>query len=538
MSSGADTENMTEKQTVNLKINGEEVEAPAGEMLIKVCHDRGLDVPFFCYHPGLVPEGNCRMCLVEVVKASKPMPACTTPVAEGMEVETHSDPAKDARADVLEFMLSNHPLDCPICDKSGECLLQDNSYDHGKDGSRMVEVKQLKPTKDLGKGVKLWGNRCISCTRCVRFCSDVAGSGELTMVNRGDRSVVDAFPGYPLQNALSGNVVDICPVGALISEDFLYQARVWYEKKTPSVCHECARGCNVEIQTLHNEVKRIVARHNDSVNDYWICDHGRYTHDYILGPERSLQYRPENPAEAPGFLAEKLKGLVDEHGAESLGVVASAFMSNEALYLLGSLMQELGVPQENIAACAREDGEEETFKGGFKISADRNPNRSGVEAILGREALTLRHDSLLEKAKASKLRGLLLVSDLPGQQLSDEWIEALSTVEFGLVFLLENDSRIPASTYLFPATAFSEREGSIISEDGQLQLVRAATQLPRGVLATEDLLQDTLSAFGARETKISPRGLFNEMAGVIPALAGISHSDLGQAGLNIREGEK
>ena len=153
-------------------------------------------------------------------------------------------------------------------------------------------------------------------------------------------------------------------------------------------------------------------------------------------------------------------------------------------------------------------------------------------------ALTLHHDSLLEKARASKLRGLLLVSDLPGQQLSEEWIDALSTVEFGLVFLLENDPRIPASTCLFPATAFSEREGSIISEDGQLQLVRAATQLPRGVLATEDLLQDTLSALGARETKISPRGLFNEMAGAIPALAGISHSDLAAAGVNIRGGEK
>ena len=164
------------------------------------------------------------MCIrdrVEVVKAPKPMPACTTPVTEGMEIETHSEPAKEARADVLEFMLTNHPLDCPICDKSGECLLQDNSYAHGNDGSRMVDVKQLKPTKDLGNGVRLWGNRCISCTRCVRFCSDIAGSGELAMVNRGDRSVGDAFPGYPLQNPLSGNVVDICPVGALLSEDFL-----------------------------------------------------------------------------------------------------------------------------------------------------------------------------------------------------------------------------------------------------------------------------------------------------------------------------
>ena len=532
---------MTEKQTVNLKINGEEVKAPAGEMLIKVCHDRGLDVPFFCYHPGLVPEGNCRMCLVEVVKAPKPMPACTTPVADGMEIETHSEAAKDARADVLEFMLSNHPLDCPICDKSGECLLQDKSYDHGKDGSRMVDVKQLKPTKDLGNGVKLWGNRCISCTRCVRFCSDIAGSGELTMVNRGDSSVVGVFPGYPLQNPLSGNVVDICPVGALISEDFLYQARVWYEKKTASVCHECARGCNIELQALNNEVKRIVARHNDAVNDYWICDHGRYTYDYILGPERSLECRlgdSANPADAPGFLARRLKKSADEHGADSLGVVVSAFMSNEALYLLGSLLQELGVPAENIAACARDDGDEETFKGGFRISSDRNPNRRGVEAILGKDAFSSHSDGLLKKAKASKLRGLVLVSDLPGQRLPDGWIEALETVDFGLVFLLENDSRIPETAHLLPATAFSERDGSIINEDGRVQLLRAATQLPRGVLSLDELLQDALVELGARESKLSPRGLFDEMAGVIPALAEIRHGDLGEAGLSARGGEE
>ncbi|MBL04636.1 MAG: NADH-quinone oxidoreductase subunit G, partial [Planctomycetes bacterium] len=197
---------MTEKQTVNLKINGEEVEAPAGEMLIKVCHDRGLDVPFFCYHPGLVPEGNCRMCLVEVAKAPKPMPACTTPVADGMEIETHSGAAKDARADVLEFMLANHPLDCPICDKSGECLLQDHSYDHGKDGSRMVDVKQLKPTKDLGNGVKLWGNRCISCTRCVRFTTEVAGIAQMGQTGRGEDAEITSYLNQTLDSNLQGNI--------------------------------------------------------------------------------------------------------------------------------------------------------------------------------------------------------------------------------------------------------------------------------------------------------------------------------------------
>jgi len=538
----------TDRQTVHLKINGEEVEAPLGEMLIKTCHDHGIDVPYFCYHPGLQPEGNCRMCLVEASNSRKPVPACMTPVADGIEVETHSEPAKDARADVLEFMLANHPLDCPICDKSGECMLQDNSFGHGKDGSRMVDKKQLKHTKELGNEIRIWGNRCISCTRCVRFCSDIAGTGELTMVNRGDRSVVDVFPDYPLQNPISGNVVDLCPVGALISEDFLYEARVWYEKRTDSVCHECARGCAIEVQTLHNKVKRIVARENPEVNDHWICDHGRFTYDYVLGPDRWLQYRlspeggPVDPATVGRDLGERLRESVDANGASSVGVLASAFASNETLLLLKQMLATLEAPEENIAAWSRADGEAQAFEyrhadGRFRISADRNPNRTGAELILGDGATGSRLEWLESKATSGSLKVLIAISDIPGERLPQAWVDALGAAELGVVHLLEADDRLAAKVVTLPATTFVEREGTIINEDGRLQLVEAASQLPRGILQSHDLLQDLLSALGRRTGRISSRGLFEELAESIASLNGIRRADVGKLGVQVSKEE-
>ncbi|MCZ6793353.1 MAG: 2Fe-2S iron-sulfur cluster-binding protein, partial [Planctomycetota bacterium] len=341
---------------VGFVLNGEKVHVPKGTTLIEAAHARGIDVPYFCYHPGLSPEGNCRMCLVEASNSRKPVAACITDCAEGVEVETHSEGALAARADVLEFMLINHPLDCPICDKSGECLLQDNSYDHGHAASRMVEEKELKQTKDLGSGIHIWGNRCIVCTRCVRFCHEVAGSGELTVVERGDRSVVDVLPEYPLHNSLAGNVVDICPVGALISKDFLYEARVWFEKKTDSICNGCARGCNIEVQTLHNKIKRLVPRHNPEVNGYWMCDHGRYDTEYVLGPRRWLRYRLGDstaPARAATFIHEGLAAVVRDHGPTAVAGVASAFATLETLYLFRRLFEGFGAPPENLAARAR-----------------------------------------------------------------------------------------------------------------------------------------------------------------------------------------
>ncbi len=521
---------------VRFKLNGEEVEAPKGSLLIRIAHDRGIDVPFFCYHPGLTPEGNCRMCLVEASNSRKPVPACTTPVAEGIEVQTHSEAAKSARADVLEFMLVNHPLDCPICDKSGECMLQDHAYDHGKDRSRMVEQKELKHTKDLGNDVHLWGNRCIVCTRCVRFCDEVAGTGELTVVERGDHSVIDVFPGYPLQNPLSGNVVDICPVGALIDKDFLYEARVWYEKKTDTVCNSCARGCNIEVQTLHNKVKRLVPRHNPDVNGYWMCDHGRYDYKHILGPNRWLRYRlgdSSAPGEAADYVQRGLAAVIEENGPQAIGGVISGFATLETVYLFRRLFESRGVAAENLAARARPDGEEEVFPG-FRISADKNPNRTGVQRILGHDAFE-REAGLLEKIRSGTVRGLVLFSDLPGCPLEDRWIEVLEKLDFAVVVLLEGDDRLPESTGIIPATAFSEKEGSIINEDDRLQLLNKATELPRGILPEYEILQEALRLGGYRRAQMSAAGIFQELGTVIPELGEKSRRDVGAAGIPLKE---
>jgi NADH-quinone oxidoreductase subunit G len=285
------------------------------------------------------------MCLVEASNSKKPITACTTPVTDGLEIITDSDSVKKARAGVLELMLINHPLDCPICDKSGECMLQDHTFAHGKDRSRMVEPKELKHTKDLGKDIIIWGNRCIVCTRCVRFCEEIAGTGELCVVERADHSVVDVFDGYPLQNNLSGNVVDICPVGALISKDFLYQARVWFQKKTDSICTACSRGCNIEIQTKDNRIKRLVARHNQRVNDYWMCDHGRYDVDYVLGEKRrsaTASARRARPTRRKSWSRARRGGSLPRAG--SLGMVASAFQTNEELFLARTIAEALGIP--------------------------------------------------------------------------------------------------------------------------------------------------------------------------------------------------
>lgn len=530
----------TDLKTVRFKLNEHELEVPLGTSIIEAARKVGVHIPYFCYHPGLTPEGNCRMCLVEVAKSNKPVPACTTPVADGMEVLTDSEGAKSARADVLEFMLLNHPLDCPICDKSGECLLQNHSYDHGKDHSRMVEDKQLKHTKDLGAEIHIWGNRCISCTRCVRFCDEIAGTGELTMVNRGDRSVVDVFPDYPLQNPLAGNVVDLCPVGALISRKFLYQARVWFEQKTPSVCLACARGCSIQIETLRNKVKRLVPRHNPHVNDYWMCDYGRNDFDYILGPERWLRYRlagSHRPEDAPGFLADQLRAVVREHGPQAVGGLASAFMTLENLYLLRSLFEALEVPLENLAARGRPQGAGQSFKGGFKISGDRNPNRTGVTRILGSDAFDARHEALIQRIRTGDLKGLVLVNDLPHHELDADLLEPLAGLEFVALFLLEADPRLPEPFALMPATAFSERDGTVINEDHRVQVLKQATQLPRGILPEHGVFQGALLALGAREREVSAAGIFTELGSVIPELEGLTHGKVGPLGFQLGEGK-
>ena len=249
---------ITESRTVKLKINGVEYTVPATWSLIQACHNHGITVPHYCYHEDLSVAGNCRMCLVRVAGMPKPVIACGTPVNEGMEVDTLSPEVEQERQSMMEFLLINHPLDCPECDQAGECRLQDYSYEYGRDHGRFQEEKVVRRKSTLGPHVKYWGSRCIVCTRCVRFTDEVSGTGELAVANRGDHSEIVVFPGQPLDNPLSMNTVDVCPVGALVSSDFLYRSRVWNMNSRESICASCAIGCNTRVDSdKQNLIKRV-----------------------------------------------------------------------------------------------------------------------------------------------------------------------------------------------------------------------------------------------------------------------------------------
>jgi NADH-quinone oxidoreductase subunit G len=274
-------------EPVRLTVEGREVEVPAGTSVLEAAKLAGVLIPHYCYHPGLPVAGSCRMCLVEIEKSPKPVPSCATPVAPGMVVRVESEQAVAARRAVLEFLLINHPLDCPICDKSGECSLQDYTEQEGRASGRYAGyAKRFNPVEDFGPDILYVPNRCILCTRCVRFMENVAQEPTLNVSERGDRAHIGIFEGRRLDHPWSGNVVELCPVGSLLSKDFLNRARVWDFDKTASICPGCTQGCNVVLETRDNAVVRVRPRPNPQVNHWWMCDHGRLSYKWLNRSDR------------------------------------------------------------------------------------------------------------------------------------------------------------------------------------------------------------------------------------------------------------
>ena len=271
---------------VNLTIEGRPVTVADGTSILEAAKLAGVLVPHYCYHPGLPVAGVCRMCLVEVEKMPKLAPSCATAVAEGQVVHVHSEKAREARKGVLEFLLINHPLDCPICDQSGECELQDYTFAEGPKESRLREPKRFNPVEDFGGDVVYVTNRCILCTRCVRFMDTVAKDPVLNVSERGDRAVIGKFEGQDLTHPWAANVIDLCPVGALISKDFLNKARAWELDRTASICPNCSQGCNAIVETRDNVVVRMRPRSNEDVNQFYLCDYGRLNYRWLNRQDR------------------------------------------------------------------------------------------------------------------------------------------------------------------------------------------------------------------------------------------------------------
>jgi NADH-quinone oxidoreductase subunit G len=533
-----------------LTINGKEVEVPAGTNLIEAAKAAGADVPHYCYHPSLSIAGQCRLCMVDIDKVPRPQIACNTQAAEGMVVHTETERVKETRRSMMEFHLINHPLDCPVCDQAGECFLQIYYMKHGLYNPRMTDEKVHKPKAvPLGPHVILDAERCILCSRCVRYCDEVTHTGELGIFHRGDHSEIGLFPGKTLENKYSGNVIDICPVGALTDRDFRFQVRVWYLDTAKSVCNGCARGCNIEVhtnkhRTHHNQgrrVARLKPRFNDAVNKWWICDAGRYGFTWIDDKSRLVQ--PQHRAGSQGrdvswdrALPEVVTTLQRTPPGE-IGILASPQMSNEDLFLVRRLTEGLGVKNLDFRVPPRVAGDED----GFLIRADKNPNSRGAELIgIAPGPGGLDAAGMLGAAREKKLKLLWVFHhDLGAAALAPEGdvLAALDGAET-VIFQGTNANDASARAHLvLPSAAYVEREGTFTNFQGRVQRFRAALE-PLGEARPDWLILSMIGkALGFQDPVFSAERaeqVFNALAAAVPAFAGMTYRGIGDTGATVK----
>ncbi len=480
-----------------ITVDGQQIEAAKGETILQAALNAGIELPHYCYHPGLSIVASCRICLAEVEGVPKLLPTCQTPIREGMVVNTSSPRSVANQKQVMEYLLVNHPLDCPVCDQAGECYLQDYSYQYGRSQSRFEEDKGKKPKKIVGEHVMLYNDRCIMCTRCVRFTREVSGEGELMVKGRGSTEQIDIFPGKPLDNKLSGNVVDLCPVGALLDRDFLFQQRVWLLKNAPSISPADAGGENIYLQHNEGKIYRVKPRFNADVNQWWISDDSRYSYK-VVGRDDRITYaaakdkgilEPAATGDALDAAMNGLKQAVETHGNGSLFAVLSPMLATEEAYLLGSLIRELDPDATLVCGPVPTTGEDEVFKHyitgeeTFRINAEKVPNRRGIErvlAILGGKTGTF--DDIPTDAKAGWITGNYL----------DKWVtsESLPAVlknAFTVVSDTLPTAASDAADVVLPAATWAEKAGSWENAAGTMQGFAAAIDVLPGTHVEGDI---------------------------------------------------
>ncbi len=514
-------------------INGKEIEVEPGTNLIEAASRLGIEIPHYCYHPGLSIAGQCRLCMVDIEKTPRPTIACNTLAADGMVIHTESDRVKETRRSIMEFHLINHPLDCPVCDQAGECWLQIYYMKHGLYDPRMVDAKVHKPKAvPLGPYVMLDAERCILCSRCVRFCDEVTGTGELGIFSRGDHSEIGLFPGQDLENNYSANVVDICPVGALTDRDFRFQVRVWYLDTTKSICPGCARGCNIDVHVNRKRphhaggrrVARLKPRFNAAVNAWWICDVGRYGFDAVDDPHRIRFARHRGVDVTRDEALSVLAAALRDHEPDRIAILASADLSNEDLFALKRLADHRGIRQLAFRVPPAVPGADDDFL----LRADRHPNSRGAEAIgLDGDAA-----AILNRARAGSVSVLWVIGhDLTacGWPAGDvtQALERVATVIYSGTS--ENGTSTLASLVL-PLAAWVERDGTFTNFLGRVQRFRAAVEPLGDALAGWDLFGGVLAALGGTVAGGRAELWFRELARAVPAFAGLTYQAIGDAG--------
>jgi NADH-quinone oxidoreductase subunit G len=545
-------------EKIKVKVDGREIEVPktmadpiSGKpiptTMIQACELAKQEVPHYCYHPKLPVVGNCRMCLVEygmpamgpdrkpilnadgspkISKMPRPAISCATPISPGMEIYTNTPGVKQMREGVLESLLINHPLDCPICDQAGECKLQEYSVDYGQSASRFVEAKVHKPKAvDLGPRIMLDAERCILCTRCIRFTRDIAGDDALGIVNRGSYNTIATFPGLPFDNNYTLNTVDICPVGALTSKDFRFKMRVWFLKETKSVCTSCATGCNIIIGSREEKIQRYTPRENDVVNGPWMCDAGRLNYKWIGREDRLKDVLVRGQKSTWTAALNEISDKLKKAPAGSVAIIASARQTNEELWLLGKLKSKLGAASDSVARFGEGDK--------LLVSADKNPNTNGARlAGICFTEIGTNIPQIANGIASGKIKTLIVFGeDMTKHGISAELLGKLETL---IVSDILPNATTKLAHYVLPGCAHAEKRGSFTNTKGRVQKFMKAVEAPGDARAEWEFLHDLAHNVTGQNGFVTIEGLFNEMAKDIAAFNGLTWATLGDTGATVK----
>jgi len=513
---------------------------PIPTTMIQACALAKVDVPHYCYHPKLPVAGNCRMCLVEfgtpalgpdrkpimnpdgtpkVAKSPRPAIACATPISPGMEIYTSTPGAKQMREAVLEFLLVNHPLDCPICDQAGECKLQEYSVEYGQSRSGFIEEKVHKPKRvDLGPRIVLDAERCILCTRCIRFTRDIANDDALGIINRGSYSELTRYPGKRFDNNYTLNTVDICPVGALTSKDFRFQMRVWFLKETRSVCTSCATNCSIVIGSREEQVLRYEPRENDAVNACWMCDYGRLNYKWINREDRLQTVRPRTWTAA----LKEISDLLGKAAPGSVAIVASARQTNEELWLLSTLAQKFNALTDSVPRSGEGDR--------LLLNADRNPNSTGARLVgIAPPVLGSNLPKIADAIESGRVKTLIVF----GEDVTKHGIR-VDKLETLIVSDILPNATTAAAHYLLPGCAHAEKRGTFTNIKGRVQKFMKAVE-PKGDARPEwEFLHELVYNVTGQNGYVTIEGLFNQMAKEVPAFEGMTWAGLADTGAQAR----
>jgi len=529
---------------LNVQVEGEWKQFPKGTRLIEACMKSGHFIPHYCYHPKLSSPGNCRMCLVElgmpkmtperkpvlgaggrpeIAWSPRPAISCATEISEGMAVRTSSPLVEECRKGVMEFLLINHPLDCPICDQAGECRLQEFSVEYGKGESRFLEEKVKKPKRvDIGPRIVLDDERCILCSRCVRFMQEIAHDDVFGFVNRGSHTTLTVYPGRLLDNNYSLNTVDICPVGALTSKDFRFSMRVWFLRETKSIDVNCGNGTNILIGSRENIIYRITPRENDFVNSCWMPDNHRLNFHYVNSEERLKEpiiKGDDLPASWPRAIQAAAKQL--KSNPKATAMIASARMTNEELFLARRLAKTLTIELFDVLPRPQKGD-------GFLISEDGNPNTTGAKLI---GVATGRLREIASGVSNGTIKSLLVLGeDALECGVFETDLEKLDSL---VVTAILPDRTTANATVLLPAASWAEKRGSMINLKGRLQRLNQAISSPGGARDDWEILRDLIQAVSGSNGIYTIDELFKQIAAEFSALEGLSLSRVGDLGLDL-----